>query len=210
LRKSTAALRPASVFVLLLSLPPLAGSIVIFPHTHYAAILVPSLTIFALQLLDPDSRLKPSLYWVLVPGFALLGWLYFVRPRMEKLPVSFDRLYLLRVQCVRQWDAPASNTNPNVFSVVDIPPVYLDASRQLVNPYALPSWHQFQSWASQTRPAWIAVDTPASSLYGYVPLAAQYGVTGEDMAAFLQNGLGYTPHPCSAAAQLTVYTPGKE
>jgi hypothetical protein len=209
LRKDTASLRPASLFVLLVSVPPLAGIIVIFPHNHYAAILLPSLTLFALQVLNVERWPRPSIPWVLAPGVALLAYLYIGRAHMQKTPMSFERLNLLRIECERQWDQPGSHANASVFSVNEIFPAFLDGPRPLVFPWTLSTWDQFQSWAVENQPAWISVDTPVSSQYGYVPLATRYGVTPEQLAAFLQRGLGYTAHACRADAQLTVYTHDK-
>jgi uncharacterized membrane protein len=205
LRKDARALRPASLFVFLLALPPLAGSIIIFPHTHYAAILVPSLTLFGLQALSAERWPQPSMPWILIPGLALLGFLYVGLPRMQKAPMTFARLNLRRLQCVHQWDAQAPRTNPNVFAATEVFPAYIDPSRTLVYPWDHPTWAQFQTWTTQTQPSWISVDTAVSTQYGYMPLPTRYGIPPEQLSAFL-NTLGYTPHPCSAEAGLTLYT----
>ncbi len=209
LKRDAVSLRPASLFMLLLSVPPLAGSLVIFPHTHYAAVLVPSLTIFALQLLNVDRWLQPSIPWVLVPGFAILTYLYIVKPHEENAFMPYGRRDIYRLECVRQWDQPASPSRPYIFSENAIPPVYLDASRIRVFPSEFSTWDQFQTWATQTQPAWISIDTPESAVYGYPSLAVRYGVSQQQLTGFLQKDLGYIPHPCSADAQLTVYTPGR-
>jgi hypothetical protein len=203
--KGSEALRPASLFVLFLSIPALAGSVVIFPNPHYAAVIVPLVTLFALQVIDPERWLRPSIPWALAVGFALLLYVYAVPHNPPNIPFSVERQNLYRLQCVRPLDAGAPKSNGHAFSVTEITPIFLEPSRTTSFAYNFGDWNTFERWMSSTKPAWVSVDEDRSAFYGTPSLAQRFGVPHEQIEGFLLHA-GYTPHPCEARAQLTVYT----
>jgi hypothetical protein len=204
--KGSEEFRPASLFVLFLCIPPVAGSVIIFPNPHYAAVIVPPLTLFALQVLNPERWLSPSVPFALAVGLALLLYAYVVPHNSPNVPFSLERQNLYRLQCVRSLDAKAPKSNVSAFSITEITPVFIEPSRTLRFAYTFQNWNTFQSWMTSTKPAWVSVDDDRSALYGAPSLAQRFGVPPGQIDWFLRNTLGYTPHPCEAQAQLTVYT----
>jgi hypothetical protein len=198
-RRDLCHLRAASAFFLVLSVPPLADIVVIYPRDHYAILLVPALILLAVQLAVPLLRKKPPVPWVLAFGFTLIWFLTLHRhhPATPGSALTGERLNLRRIQCVRNVDQAALSSNSAVFDIALIPAVYLVHPRTGTAPADLRDWSQFTTWAAQTRPAWISVDAD---------LATQYHVTPMQLDQFLQNELGYTQHLCPAEAQLAIYT----
>jgi hypothetical protein len=150
-------------------------------------------------LAEPLLRKKLPVPWVLAFGFALIWFLTLHRqhPTVPGSALTWERLNLRRVQCVRKVDQAALSPNSDVFDAAQIPAVYLVHPRANTTLADLGDWSEFTTWAIQTRPAWISVDAD---------LAAQYRVTPVQLDQFLQNELGYTPHLCPAEAQLAIYT----
>ncbi len=198
-RKDLRPLRAASAFFLVICVPPLADIVVIYPRDHYAILLVPAIILLAVQLAEPLLRKKLPVPWVLAFGFALIWFLTLHRqhPTVPGSALTWERLNLRRVQCVRKVDQAALSPNSEVFDAAQIPAVYLVHPRANTTLADLGDWSEFTTWAIQTRPAWISVDAD---------LAAQYRVTPVQLDQFLQNELGYTPHLCPAEAQLAIYT----
>ena len=202
LRRDLRALRGASVFFLMVSLPPLVDIAAIYPRDHYAILLVPALILLAVQLARPLLRERPPVPWVLGVGFALI-WLLTLHRQQQTVAgsgLTLEQRNLRRVQCAREIDQAAVSQNSSVFDAATIPAIYLVHPQMSIAPATLLEWAGFKAWAVQTRPAWIAVDAD---------LATQYGVTPMQLAQFLQEELGYTLHLCPAEAQLAIYTNDK-
>ena len=198
-RESLRPLCAASAFLLILSVPPLADIVVIYPRDHYAILLVPALVLFAVQLAEPLLPKKPPFSWVLVCGFALIWFLTLHRhhPTAPGSALTLERLNLRRVQCARNVDRDAVSPNSAIFDAVQIPAIYLIHPRTTTTPADLQDWSELETWAAQTRPAWISVDAD---------LATQYRVTPMQLDQFLQDDMGYSPHLCPAEAMLAIYT----
>jgi hypothetical protein len=201
-----AALRPASLVLLLLAVPPLAGSMMIYPHWHYAAIILPVAILFALQMLDPDRWI--SIWMMPVVGVAtaaFLVYLYVFRQTEGPVPERWELITAARVECARQWLPQATLASPNAFSLVETDPFLVDPGRTFHYQRDFATWKAFQDWVDQAKPAWVAMDDERSGMY-WIPISAtRYGVKTEAIDAFLKQQ-GYIPHPCSDAARQTVYT----
>lgn len=199
LRKELRPLRAASVFFLVLSVPPLVDVVVIYPREHYAMLLVPALIIFAVRLADPLLRKQPRVLWVVAAGFVLI-WTLTLRRHHPTTPGSAfaaERLNLRRVECARDVDEAAVSSYPVVFDVVQIPDVYFVHPRTNAALAAPGTWTDFKSWVAGNRPAWVSVDAD---------LGARYGVTAGEMDEFLRDDMKYARHLCPAEAQLAIYT----
>jgi hypothetical protein len=197
LGNSVPTLRAISLFLLLLCLPPVAGILLIYPREHYPMIVLPALVLYTVQLLQVERWRRPSTAWVLVVGCALIWLLNIGLDAHGVEVVQDDRSNLSRVRCLYAIDQSTSSANPAVFDAAGTLDVYFPHTRVSVYPAALPTWAQFQAWATHTQPAWISTDAA---------LAKQYALTPNQLDDYLRNDLGYHPHPCPFAAQLTVYT----
>ena len=197
-RKDLRALRGASAFFLIISVPPLVDIVVIYPRDHYAVLLVPVLILFAVRLAQPLLPKRAAVAWVLACGFFLI-WLTTVHrhhPTMPGSALTLERLNLRRVECVRDADQAAAAAHSAIFDAARIPAIYLARQRTATTPADLGDWSAFKTWAAHIQPAWISVDANVAALYAVTPM---------QLDQFLRNDMGYTLHTCSADAQLAIY-----
>ena len=75
LRQGEETMQPASAFLFWISLPPLAGMILVYPRDHYAMVLLPSMILLAIQLFKPQHYLKASPVPIVSFGLILIGCL---------------------------------------------------------------------------------------------------------------------------------------
>jgi hypothetical protein len=201
LRENARKFRPASLFLLILAVPPMAGVIFIYPDAHYWVIFIPALTVFALHMMKrPQWFDAPSVPWVLGTGCALI-WLFNVGFALrEDIPlwdVHENQRNLSRVECVRELDLMAEPARPDVFDSAGMVPVYFTNGRRITGPDTLADWPKFRAWVDATRPSWITADAV---------LGMEYHVSAAELGGFLQGEMGYTAHPCDFDAKMTVYT----
>jgi hypothetical protein len=189
-------LRASSLYLICIAVPPLAGIFVIYPRDHYAMIIVPSLVIYALQLSIVQQWLVPSPFRTTALVIALLATGCFTLYRLRGL--TEDRSEVARIQCIRNIDKTLSNRNYSVIDTGMDLAVYIPHTVTWLDPMTLSRWDQFEMQASTVRPLWIADDQE---------LAGRIGASSEQIDVFLRTALGYTPHPCPAAAEgLVIYT----
>jgi len=194
--RSAQPMRYASIYILLLGIPCIAASVVIYPRSHYALVLIPSLLIYALQLFDAARWLPSSPLTVLFAGCTMV-WLTNVGLYERQDQPNDDQVYLQQIRCVRRVDMTAP-PGPPVFETQPIVDVYFIHRRTIVITDALPQWADFKAWTAQHHPAWIAADET---------LTQRYRITPKELDDTLRNGLGYVPNPCPYDAHMTVYTP---
>jgi hypothetical protein len=190
-------LRLVSLWIAILCLPPLIEIIVIYPRDHYAILLLPSLLLYATQLVPTVRWSMPSALGVAGLGCCLIGLLNIGLPRLRHAPVTKERTDLFRAECIRRADQMADANNPNVFDTSSIPGIYLLYPRTVTHPSDLTDWPQFAAWVSANHPAWISLE-PYS--------AAPYYRSPAEVEDLLSRKLGYTAHPCKSNAFLTLYT----
>jgi hypothetical protein len=199
LQEDLRSLRAASVFFLMMSVPPLVDVVVIYPREHYAMLLVPALIVFAVRVADPLLRKQPRVRWVLATGFVLIWALTLHRhhPTTPGSAFAAERLNLHRVECARSVDEAAVSANPTNFDVALIPAIYFVHPRTNAALAAPADWDEFKTWAAVNKPAWISVDAD---------LETKYGVTLMELDKFLQDEMNYERHLCPAEAQFAIYT----
>lgn len=193
---AAAHMRHASFYLLVAALPSVAAMIVIYPRPHYAILVFPMLLLYATQLPDGNGWLTPPL-WVLPVG-CLLIWYTNVgsRLRHETLEPPAIRMNLERIQCTRAFDRSTPARRP-VFDATGIKFIYLFHDHDAQTLATLPTWQQFQTWATTSQPEWISTDPGVAKAYGIAP---------DDFDDFVRGKLRFTPHVCAAAPELTIYT----
>jgi hypothetical protein len=189
-------LRPASLFMAIFAIPSFMDLCLVFPRDHYVMLLLPSMTLFALQAIPLRGMLRPPV-WVLFAGMAAMAYINYVIPRLELQSPNPDLVYLNRVQCVRAVDATVPASNPLAFDDHNVRDVFLVHPRTQVDDFTLTTWDDFKTWALKNHPAWITSSEDVASWYHVTPV---------ELNAFLQNDLGYEPHECSPMASMKIYS----
>jgi hypothetical protein len=198
-------LRPASVFVFMVSLPVIAASILIYPRHHYAVIITPSLLLLALQMVSTTQQIKwiksPSVSWFLIPlAFAVMFIANIGRRALQKGPASSESSNVLVIHCLRNLERSDGGDNPVMFDPLGMPNVYLRSPRIHVADYDIPDAIGFESWVARTRPGWVVI----------IPsVAKEYRVPSASIDQFFKSDLGYTSHFCPQLAGMTIYVSHK-
>ncbi len=189
-------LRPASAYVLLVSLPTLAASVLIYPRYHYAVTILPVLLLYVVELLRCERWLKLSHARWLLP-LALLPMLVFaLAPDLLARREIPSRPGLTTIACLQTLARERDAVPGLMFDSVGHPATYLPHGWRRVGEQDIEGWEAFQRWLRVARPDWVLV-TPT--------LAAHFQRTPAELAAALTAAAGYRPHYCPAPAELTVY-----
>lgn len=195
LRRDTA-LRPVAAYALLVSLPTLAASVLIYPRYHYAVTILPVLLLYAVELLRCERWLKLSHARWLLP-LALLPMLVFaLAPDLLARRAIPSRPGLTTIACLQTLERERVAGPGLMFDSVGHPMTYLQDDWRRVGEQDIEGWDAFLRWLATARPDWVLV-TPT--------LAAHFQRTPAELAAGLTVTAGYRPHHCPAPAELTVY-----
>jgi hypothetical protein len=188
--------RVASIYLALMSVPPLLGIIVIYPREHYGIIIAPSLLLFILQMLPLPRPIPIPAPLVFVAACFLIAIVqYRFQPAHDPFRQT-ERRDLRRLQCVRAADMLFPNSTEPVFDAAALGDAYFDNQRTISTPATITSWTAFQSFTAQSHPLWITADDA---------LLAQYAITQAQLDSFLQGTMRYRPQPCRTTADLRVY-----
>ena len=187
-------LRPASLFLLLISLPTYVSLFLVFPDKHYMSIVFPATLLLGLQWVGAErARKVEAARWVPVVALLLMGVGCLRGTVLVKGPRF--RPGLRTIGCLRGVEDLRGAGNAVVYDPVGVKDVYLRSPKMLVHPDG-GGWPAFEAWAKKARPDWILI-TPE--------MEAQFGVSGEAFDAFAVSELGYRAHACGASTELTVY-----
>jgi hypothetical protein len=193
LTKKDRSLLPASIFILMISVPVVVGSLVIYPRRHYAVIAFPAVVLFALQVFMPRRAIRTvSVPWLLILATALI-----VAKPLLKRQIPNKHSGLLTIQCLRDLEASKRERSSTMFDSIGIPNVYFASPKVHGAIFDLTDLQSFKSWASQTRPDWILAGPE---------MEMQYHISPEQLNELATGEMGYVPHACPAATGLTVYT----
>ena len=195
-------LRPVSVYLGCICVPPLVAISLFYPRNHYAMILVPTVALLIVQLLpaggvlwlrSPRGRIVATMAVVLFFAFLVRV----TQLELRYYPFDFQRRNLARAQCAQDVDRAVSNPSPMVFDGEQNLSIYALHYRNPVQPFELANFAGFKAWVAAKRPVWIAVDPEVER---------EYAVQRQTMDDFLQRESHYTPHACPVAAEVTIYT----
>lgn len=196
LRQGRAELRPASVYVGLVSLPTLAATLLIYPRLHYAVSILPVLVVLALVLLRPQRLLKPAhAPWLLLAAVPVM-LVIAVGPR-ELLAGRWlaERPGLATVSCLRALEQDMAPGPRLMLDALGYPQTYLAGDWRWEADFSLQDRHALQAWLLAQRPDWV-VSAPQQ--------AQRLLLTPESLTTFMA-GQGYRAHVCPAPSVVTVY-----
>ena len=189
--KAAIAMRPASLYLMLVALAPCMSLALIYPDAHYLFPLVPALLLYVTEMSGTGEPLPakylPGLFAVAV---LLVFWKTSLGIAMETRTWRPQHLTVQTIDCLRNLQQTAPGPNRMIYDAIGLPGVFLLGDRVLTEKWDLSSWAAFSQWIAGATPAWVEV-TPA------VPRL--YGVTYTDVSTLLTSK-GYTPHACPAAA----------
>jgi hypothetical protein len=199
-----AALRASGLYLLLVSIPVLAAVVLIYPRPHYPMTVYPAMLLLFLQLLAEHTWFAPPPAWrILFLGAVLMVAAALFRIRYLPDFDSNRRSNIAQVECLRGVERLAGAGNGSIYDAESLSDndVYFDIPRTWVLPPGVPNWlvfadwPTFTGWLQRTRPSWIVAGPRLADAY---PQPA--------LQNFLQEDMGYTPHPCPASTKTTVYT----
>jgi len=191
--KKDRSLLPASIFILMISVPVVVGSLVIYPRRHYAVIAFPAIVLFALQVFMPRRAIRT----VSVPLLLILATALIVAKPLVKRQIPNKHSGLLTIHCLRDLEASRPERSSTMFDSIGIPNVYFARPKARGAIFDLTDLQSFESWASQTRPDWILAGPE---------MEMQYHISEVQLNEFAIGDLGYVPHTFAAATGLTVYS----
>jgi hypothetical protein len=198
-RASQRRLRPASIYLLLICLPSFAGMLLIYPREHYAAVLLPSLLLFAAQFTSNRDWSVPPIWLGTLVLIPVMAFVYLVAAPRMFFALRGEQLDRAQTDCVRR----AEETLPAGGSVFDGLGYGGYSGSLYFKPHTmetivqLPNWPAMQTWTQAQHPVWIATGAPTESTYN-VPSAT--------MENYFVHTLGYRPFACPANAKMHIYT----
>jgi hypothetical protein len=183
----------ASVFVVVISIPVAIGSLLVYPRRHYSVIAVPTVLLFAIQVIKPERWMrKVSVPLVLLGATALIV----ARPLL-KHQIPNHHPGLLSVRCLRDLDASEAGRSSTMFDSIGIPNVYLISPKVQGSIFYISDLQGFERWTRETKPDWIVTGPD---------MALQYHMTAAELDELIQSEFRYVPHACPTTTGLTVYT----
>ncbi len=200
LRSAARDYRAHSLFMATLIVPVLMDLIIIYPRNHYIAMLLPVLTLFALQLITWQPKTTPSIVWITAGGMAAIFAWNIALPRLRHQPATGEQIYYARLQCIRPIDRTIGASSASVFDSSGIRPIFLAGPRIKEDRVTLPQWTDFTAWALRTHPAWVTMENWGAGTYGG-------GIKQQD--EFLRQQLGYVSQDCPYPAAMKVYIPAQ-
>ena len=191
-------LRPASLFLLLISLPTLVSMSLVYPDKHYLSIVFPALLLFGLQLIPAQravgidrSRWVPALLLLLTVALSLRKSIV-----VDGL-MTRPKAGLVGISCLRELDRQPVHGNVVGFDSTHTAGVFLRSRRRFVHAEDFRDWDDLSRWLTGNRPDWI-VSSPG--------FTQRYSATDEQFLELVAGDMGYLPHRCPGDLPVTVYT----
>ncbi|MEL0028008.1 MAG: hypothetical protein VW625_04990 [Perlucidibaca sp.] len=189
----------AGLYVLLVSLPPLAASLLIYPRYHYAVTILPVLVLHAVALLRCE-RWLPARHVRWLAALALLPMLVFaLAPDLLAQRSLPSRPGLTAISCLRTLETERAGQGGLMLDPIGFPATYLRQPWRRVGAQDFSGWPDFTRWLDTARPDWVLV-TPG--------LAGHFGQSPAALDTRLTVTAGYLPRHCPAPSGLTVYVRG--
>lgn len=197
IRPSASRLRSASVFLAVVSVPPMLAYLVIYPRNHYAVVVLPAALLYFGEVIGVrEWQLRPRHLW-LVPVAALLILSAGLGIKQTlKFHLHHARPGIASVRCVQQFERETGQPNAEIFDSAGIPNVYLKTPRARIDIYDVSSWKEFTSWV-ETSHGWVLL----------APNTAQYLSVSPDVLSAELAKAGEISHACPANPELTLYAP---
>lgn len=191
-----AALRPASIYVGLVSLPTLAATLLIYPRLHYAVSILPLLVVLALVLLRPQRLLKLAYapWLVLAASPVMLAIAVGPRALLSGHWLS-ERPGLATVSCLRALEQGMVPGSRLMLDALGYPQAYLTGDWRVEPEFSISDRHVLRAWLLARRPDWV-VSVPQQ--------IQRLQLTPESFTA-LMTDQGYRAHVCPAPSVATVY-----
>jgi hypothetical protein len=193
-------LRPASIYLILVSVPVLASMAIIYPRAHYPVVIFPAALVFALQVLAlhrPEAT--PPSPWIILPvGLTCIiaAAVYHQNHRFEI--DTNERRSIRIVRCIQAVERATGPGNGRIYDTATVlfDDVYFPTPLARINPPVPSQWSTFTPWIAATRPSWIILSP-------WIPQT--YQQTPDAMYTFFTKQLGYIPHDCPATGDI-IYT----
>mgnify|MGYP000529399046 CR=1 FL=1 len=195
-RGGHAALRPASIYVGLVSLPTLAATLLIYPRLHYAVSILPLLVVLALLLLRPQRLLKlVHAPWLLLAASpVMLAMAVGPRALLSGHWLS-ERPGLATVSCLRALEQGMAPGSRLMLDALGYPQAYLTGDWRVEPDFSIPNRNALQAWLHVQHPDWVVS----------VPQQIQRLQLTPESFTTLMTGQGYRAHVCPSPSVVTVY-----
>ena len=201
LQRKRVAWEGAALFVLVVTLPVIASSLIIYPRHHYAVIVLPAALLLNLNVFGEkrfgtqDIPAAPSAFLFALP--LLLAYPAFKCLRAHHFPRP--RTALADIRCLRSLEFSSPGQNNMMFDPSGIPNVYFDIPRRNISIMQFDNWAGFSRLVAGQHPGWILI-TPF--------VAEQYAVPSSQIRGYLVDQ-GYVEHSCSTPSSMAVFTSPK-
>jgi hypothetical protein len=193
-------LRASSCFLVLMAIPTLASMLLIYPQSHYAVTILPMMVVMALLLFAERTPFAvPKLRSILPIGSALMVLSVVYRQRH---PYDLDtdrRSNITTIRCFQEVERSGVAGDLKMLDAATPPyaDVYFNRRRTRVDDAWVNSKASLQDLLQRDRPSWIIADAGTPG---------RYQLTPPSFAAFLEQEMGYTSHPCPLSTGITIYT----
>ena len=194
-------LRPAAIYLSVVSLPVVVSMLLIYPRPHYLVIVMPALLLIGLYLLPQSTEeFVPRPWIVLLVGASLL--VLKVEYRKINLPEfnTVDHTMIATVRCIRDEEQSSGTGDGTLFDTVTtfFDDLYFRVPRTRILKAGFADWPSYRDGIIQARPAWIIQRDYA--------VDAEYRQEAGATDRFLAGELTYVPHPCSGSTGVVIYT----